>query len=1044
MEEIRDIDENSSEHEKILRDVEGFALRTILRVHSFVDKQKSKNKSKGFKKKKLAFISDNFTLEKLREYVWPLAESLSDSEATFKRTLEMAHGTYGDILFRQTVRAEEFSENNFHIEYFMSGGDFEYYNRKYGLENASGIALYSAQFLQPKKKGDFDVKPKTRAEIEELWAFVENLSLKQKDLIGERCQNYYPDDVERFLKIIPQAIEYFTEKGNPEYLDYYLELCSVHVRLSVKDDAILPILDIPYVFEELESLSELGELKESGFSLAKIFMNRVSENITFKKDIAECREKERYILLRDKQNVEHHYLKLSIPDLIENFRSSSCPDTRINEFLALPEKYPKIARDLLQIIMAFSSRVDVLDANLDKYLNFVEKNKSYILNDQNFFPDFINSSRSMPVDNFEKFWILADRVVQYLRDDSIEYSNFFSYSAKLEDLYKNDFDAFENVIENMMNFTYQFSSSLGNNMEVNRIIVKSYLMFFGEEKFDEFLSGLKILLARAQDENYNLSDKNEKNFKARLKYIFPEYFVNVLKKDEKGQLIKSFKDDVDCVSLAYGISAIGFDLNQSECSQDYNINDLSGTDIFRKYFFNEKDDGQAEFLSGVLALIHEIRSGDINRVDALRKALIEMTESKDHCSGSIENILERVKKEALTVIEVQGWKNVMVLNTSDALVSDNWIFKANSSTQLAASSGALFFGLGLHKFSDDLHEVKIPEGFLEELPLDEEFKAFSRGEIKIKDILDAIIKKNLEAKLRENIQRAMPFVSSAIFEERIKSPGLMSVGTKIESIKTLKNEDFRFILDLAGFGDIKNTPFNLKHAGKSLVNPPLPSALEEKLLMYLFMMFGTVDPTKIDMQVTIGGRLSNENAGIVCASNILASDVSVQYADGAFHTDGHDWSTDVRIMVYDAGVRKKSLPYDVQANGRTDKIACRSFFDIKQLQLLGTFAVHSEFGGRFADEFEVYKDGFKALLKSHGLINAFHGSAWVSAKYNPYDPPEYHEKMIKSFTEARRDNEMLVAETRVLMARRLQAYLRDNRNRIISENPEEFERLKVY
>ena len=34
----------------------------------------------------------------------------------------------------------------------------------------------------------------------------------------------------------------------------------------------------------------------------------------------------------------------------------------------------------------------------------------------------------------------------------------------------------------------------------------------------------------------------------------------------------------------------------------------------------------------------------------------------------------------------------------------------------------------------------------------------------------------------------MPFVSSAIFEGRIKSPGLMSVGTKIESIKTLKTK----------------------------------------------------------------------------------------------------------------------------------------------------------------------------------------------------------------------------------------------------------------
>lgn len=235
----------------------------------------------------------------------------------------------------------------------------------------------------------------------------------------------------------------------------------------------------------------------------------------------------------------------------------------------------------------------------------------------------------------------------------------------------------------------------------------------------------------------------------------------------------------------------------------------------------------------------------------------------------------------------------------------------------------------------------------------------------------------------------------------------------------------------------------MKHAGKSLVNPPLPSALEEKLLIYLFIMFGVVNPDEIDLQVTIGGRLNNENAGLVCASSILAGDLSVEYAPNAFRTVGHDIQTDVRMMVYDAGVRKHGLPYDVKgAHGRTDRIGCRSLSDINLIRLLGTFFVHRQFGSSYADRASVYADNFKELLNEHGLKAALTESAWVSEKKNPNDPPEYHEEMVGKFCAARRNNPELVAQTRVLIAGKLYGFLRDRREEIISADPEEFFRMK--
>ena len=57
-------------------------------------------------------------------------------------------------------------------------------------------------------------------------------------------------------------------------------------------------------------------------------------------------------------------------------------------------------------------------------------------------------------------------------------------------------------------------------------------------------------------------------------------------------------------------------------------------------------------------------------------------------------------------------------------------------------------------------------------------------------------------------------------------------------------------MDLAGFGDIKNTLLIL-NMPKITCESAIAKRLGRETFDVSFMMFGTVDPTKIDMQVTI-------------------------------------------------------------------------------------------------------------------------------------------------------------------------------------------------
>lgn len=1062
---LREIQDDSPEREKILKDLEGTVLRCTENVKIIISKIKPKNKNKSFKKQQENFANKNHTLDGFRKIILPVIERYSDSDETFKTTGSKLASLFGDIFVRQFSIAEDFLENRFHEEVFEEDGDYDYFVAKYGQELGAAILLYTSYFIQPTVKGS-EPQKKSRAEIDEDFSFTNQLNEKQKKLLAEIVYQFLPDFTEKYIDSLLEAIELFTEKGKSEYIDYYLKIGAVGVG-DIKYNSkagVFPFFNIPKVFEEFQYMDEMGGLQEEIFNYSILNYRKTGGRLTFSKKPSKTSPK-KALIRHVEDGKSTFYSKFSICLFVDLARRYGYGEDKIKELLDLPFKHEKIRFELADVVLAIFGAKNRQNFNLEPAIDFLNETHSYVHNPTNFNQYFLNDIVRLSEKNQDKFWPLAKRVVKQLRDTASEFGLFYELSPSLNELYQNDFPAFEKEVLEMMNFVYKFSIRI--SADVSRNILKFYLLYNGQPKFEEFLNGLRLILKRAAEfmdrDEHKRHEKNkayQESLDLRVKFAFFGYMQNCLNVDENGKRIavegpSQMNQETEYMDLAQGCSYSAFDHVTPGDVPD-NFEELRRKEEFLRELFFKNSGFDEEQVSGILKvsdLTEEIEfDGNEERVADLRTALNGLPEGGENVNFNL--LLKRIRSEAMAVLEVRDWRSIMGFSSNgkvclshgeEGLNRDSWIYRANPSTQLAASSGALFLAMGFAEFSDDLFELNIPDGILEPLGLEEEFETFKRGEIGMREILEAVRKKNLEGILRKNIQRALPFVAEAIQNERTKSPGLMSIGSKIESRNSLKDEDFNFVLELGGFGDIRHTPFQLKHAGRSLVNPPLPSALEEKLLAYLFIMFGTVDPANIDMQVTVGGRLSNKNAGIVCASNILASDVAVQYSPTAFTTNNWDDYTDRRIMVYDMGVRSKSLPFDLpNAEGRTDKVGCKSLSDLKLMQVLGTFAVHRQFGGHFAGQFDSYRSDFMDLLKEHGLITKFEFSRWVVDSYQVSDAPVYHDSMVRAFTEARRDNDLLVAQTRVLIARQLQSHLKENRERIIEENPEEFEKLKVY
>lgn len=318
----------------------------------------------------------------------------------------------------------------------------------------------------------------------------------------------------------------------------------------------------------------------------------------------------------------------------------------------------------------------------------------------------------------------------------------------------------------------------------------------------------------------------------------------------------------------------------------------------------------------------------------------------------------------------------------------------------------------------------------------------------------ALTNNKLGRALFENIKRAAPNIVRLIIAHRVRNAGLMPIGTKVHGDTPLNTEPIAAVMDL--FGGEFNSNWALREDGHSLALPPRISTFEAKLTLVVLQMMGLVDNVGPDLQWGVAGHWAEPLVRTVGAASLLATDVGIEYAPGAFRPklDVHREMTKCRIMVRDAGIQASKLegmPFDIkEAIGRTDRLGSHSLGDADHQQLLGTLAAHAEYGYPLRDLMEnLVGPGVNAILRRNGLFDVSRSSSWV---YDPdeksRDPLEGHESMVKAFTSswfnaAKQPGYGAIGETRSLLARAMQS-VRERKSELKAWRPEDFERLFTY
>ncbi|MEK7145575.1 MAG: hypothetical protein AAB802_00125, partial [Patescibacteria group bacterium] len=301
----------------------------------------------------------------------------------------------------------------------------------------------------------------------------------------------------------------------------------------------------------------------------------------------------------------------------------------------------------------------------------------------------------------------------------------------------------------------------------------------------------------------------------------------------------------------------------------------------------------------------------------------------------------------------------------------------------------------------------------------------------------------IESQIRRAMIQAVPEVELDVRTARREMPGLLPVGMKCHTPASMNAARFETHQALFEGGGLKTTSFKLIHGGETLVMPPVPTPLEARYLLGTFHTFGTINDDDPGIQLALGGgRWTPERAAVVGSSVLLSNPGGLEYASGAFGTTHAQ--TESRIMVYDAGVKLRGLPYDLPtAVGRTDMLEQIHGDSLDRYQLLGTLASHHQHDGRLATLWGEYVANYERILRQNGLYGALRESAWVASVHQEGDNVERHEAMVGQFTRACNENPRLRQQVRRLIVAAGKK-VRALKAEIVRENPGEFEHLLNY
>jgi hypothetical protein len=224
--------------------------------------------------------------------------------------------------------------------------------------------------------------------------------------------------------------------------------------------------------------------------------------------------------------------------------------------------------------------------------------------------------------------------------------------------------------------------------------------------------------------------------------------------------------------------------------------------------------------------------------------------------------------------------------------------------------------------------------------------------------------------------------------------GLLSVGLKIHCLGhgAIFNE---LVEGLGGPTNVLGTnSYKQAHASMCLVLPPAGSATAAiRLIECIERFVGSplLGNRQIQLQLCSPGRLSSRASALLGISFYLSSDTLRRYTQADLRTTfSSDTATPcgTRLVLYDAqgdfdrdfvwwnqnGIPESRLPFP---NGRTDLlIGPGSKLDIRNVNLLATLLVHSEYDGYWCSLGQQFRSEMERLLDRH-ILTGLLAAPWV-------------------------------------------------------------------
>lgn len=987
-----------------------------------------------------------------------MKEVASHALLTFKKMMRLStyHGTICKV--QPGVIKNIFAIKHSGGSHGNNAGQYKYMYDKYGKWAAYAATVFQADVSDE----HYDGMNYSRGtyKLEEIFGTVAKLVPEQyREFVFKGAVNYggYRHS-EMFMDQLPDVIKEIKEAGREDLLPLYFEFLEVAHSAIESNLRSFSIFHAGTVIAEMDALSKITKYKDEIFEAAKemVRIGREYSSSPVPTFIDEGSEKEGDDLHELSRYAQIH----NLPALLNKMEKSSCSEETIKKVLAIPKNYPILGSDAFRV-MYYYERIEqnfpggleglIKSFPQDKYLNRAQSRMIEIATSANY------SNKDLEL-------ILGggEEMMKLFGESSASYFQHFGdgIGALAKGGIKkflSDPEKFKAAIKEISDIISKCGENF-NGQDPRERILEKLCTNYGGENYEALAKGFKILIeklsgmlrARTKDNEdkyglfHNVSsyychlgfylkgggndpDDNsgidyETHAKVLLDFVGKQHFRSSTRLDDK------FSSYINLVrnGLSPEISAL---IVMAETGQKGSLKAM-----FKKYQVSE---GQTKDLFEIIyrarAIINKVdHGGSVNHAEIMsaRKRMEELMldpDLQEHLNKDV--YLSELDRVARINFFKEACK-IGIGGSEDLEKSGDLMRTTNKSTQMAVAGMSILLGAGAMEFEN-------MEDGIAKLPVDSNASFEELGGI--------LMNGRYEKILRENIAMVLPRLEQAIISERSRMPGLLPVGGKIHTKKPVNEEGLAMVEKM--FGLPNGTAFKLIHANKTLLLPPLPSALEMQMLVKVLESFGVIDLSVDDLQICAAGRRPEENAAIVGSATLLSRNIGRTYADGAFETTHSQ--TGARIMAYDAGVKLDGMPFDSRVLwGRTDILGTQDLSDFGRYQVLSTMAAHAENGEIFTPLMRAFSQDYLEVLKRAGLDRVLNQSAWVFDNAKSGDDLKNHEGMVRRFTDkwmyaSGRPDFGVIRDVKTLIGI-AKGKIEEAAPVLIGQNREEFDRLLKY